>query len=75
MEILTQDRMWWTEASLRFLIFTVKSRMTVARLANGELWLHSPTRLDETTREALAGLGRVAYIVAPNLYHHVFIPD
>ena len=75
MEILTQDQMWATEAALRFLVFKVKSRMTVVRLANGELWLHSPTRLDAETRAALAGLGRVTYIVAPNLYHHVFIPD
>jgi hypothetical protein len=71
MEILTQDQMWWTEASLRFLVFHVKSRMTVVRLASGELWLHSPTRLDAETREALTTLGRVAYIVAPNNYHQL----
>jgi hypothetical protein len=53
----------------------VSSRMTVVRFADGRLWIHSPVRLDEATREQLAGLGEVAWIVAPNRFHHLFAGD
>jgi hypothetical protein len=53
----------------------VTSRMTVVRFADGRLWIHSPVRLDEATREQLAGLGEVAWIVAPNRFHHLFAGD
>lgn len=53
----------------------VSSRMTVVRFADGRLWIHSPVRLDEATRAQLAGLGQVAWIVAPNRFHHLFAGD
>lgn len=45
-------------------------RMTVAKLSDGSLWVHSPVELDEPLREALGELGPVAHIVSPN-YEHV----
>lgn len=48
------------------------SRMTVVRLDDGKLWLHSPVALTDADCAALAGLGTVAYIVAPNKFHHLF---
>jgi hypothetical protein len=44
-------------------------RMTVIRLPDGSLLLHSPTRLAEALRQALARLGPVAHMVAPNVAH------
>jgi hypothetical protein len=44
-------------------------RMTVIRLPDGTLLLHSPTRLTEALRQALLCLGPVAHLVAPNIAH------
>jgi hypothetical protein len=44
-------------------------RMTVIRLPDGSLLLHSPTRLTEGLRSALLRLGPVAHLVAPNNAH------
>lgn len=47
-------------------------RMVVTRDREGGLTLYSPVALDEGTQEALAGLGNVARIVAPNRFHTLF---
>jgi hypothetical protein len=48
------------------------SRMTVVRLGSGKLWLHSPVPISPQLRAQLAELGEVAFIVAPNRFHHLF---
>jgi hypothetical protein len=48
------------------------SRMTVVRLHGGRLWLHSPVPISPQVREQLGELGEVAFIVAPNRFHHLF---
>jgi glyoxylase-like metal-dependent hydrolase (beta-lactamase superfamily II) len=50
------------------------SRMTVVRLADGDLLLHSPVPIDDGLAAELAPLGPVAHVVAPNLFHHLFVP-
>src|SRR4051812_3238185 len=50
----------------------VSSRMTVVRLRDGRLWLHSPIALSAALVQQLNALGEVAYIVAPNKFHHLF---
>ena len=47
--------------------------MTVIRLQNGDLLLHSPTRFDASVRRELERLGRIRHLVAPNIAHWVFI--
>ena len=49
-------------------------RMTVVRLSDGGLWLHSPVPVDDALADALAALGPVEHLVAPNLFHHVHLP-
>lgn len=49
-------------------------RMTVVRLPEGGLWIHSPVRLEAETRAAVEALGPVRYLVAPNLMHHLHLP-
>src|SRR5471030_1160381 len=50
----------------------VSSRMTVVRLHDSSLWLHSPVPLSTEVRSELATLGEVRYIVAPSKTHHLF---
>ncbi|MEM8958591.1 MAG: DUF4336 domain-containing protein [Pseudomonadota bacterium] len=45
------------------------TRMTVVRLASGQLWLHSPVAPTTDRREAVDRLGPVAMLVAPNKIH------
>ena len=49
------------------------TRMTVARLGDSTLWVHSPNRADTETLEAVAALGTVAHVVAPSTLHHMFV--
>jgi hypothetical protein len=48
-------------------------RMTIARLPSGGLWLHSPVALDDEVAAQLLALGPVEHLVAPNLFHHMFM--
>lgn len=48
-------------------------RMTVIRLPDGTLLLHSPTRFSFALKEQLDGIGRIAHLVAPNIAHWTFI--
>ena len=48
------------------------TRMTVIRLRDGGLLLHSPIRLGADLRRELDALGPVRAIVAPNRFHHLF---
>jgi hypothetical protein len=47
--------------------------MTVLRINDGSLVLHSPIPVDEPLARALAELGPVKSIVAPNAFHHVHL--
>ena len=51
------------------------SRMTIMRLTNGALFLHSPVALDTDLQAELQRLGTVAFIVAPSLWHDLFIKE
>lgn len=50
-------------------------RATLVRLSDDTLWLHSPVKLTDEDVEQIKALGEVAYIVAPNTYHHLFYPQ
>ncbi|MCB9521332.1 MAG: DUF4336 domain-containing protein [Myxococcales bacterium] len=49
------------------------ARMTVVRLPDGRLVLHSPVRLSDEDAAALERLGDPAFVVAPNGFHHLFV--
>lgn len=67
--------LWVAEAPLRFLGLEVGARMTVVRLPDGRLLLHSPIAAAPALLDAVTALGPVAYIVAPNRFHHLFVGD
>lgn len=51
------------------------TRMTVVRLAEGSIWLHSPTKLTPPLAEEVGALGPIRYIIAPNTLHYIFVQD
>ncbi|MFI5397072.1 MAG: DUF4336 domain-containing protein [Candidatus Binatia bacterium] len=67
--------LWVADRPLKLAAGDIGTRMTVIRLADDGLLLHSPVRLDADTRRALDGLGPVRCVVAPSKVHHFFVAD
>jgi hypothetical protein len=68
------DGLWVEERPFRAGPFLeIGTRMTVVRLADGGLFLHSLVEIDEETRAALEALGPVRFLVAGNLLHHLYL--
>lgn len=67
--------LWIADAPLRFLGLSVGARMTVVRLPGPKLLLHSPIAATPDLVPEVAALGPVAYLVAPNRFHHLFIGE
>jgi hypothetical protein len=63
---------WVAERPQRFYGLEVGARMTVIRLADGSLLLHSPLVLDAELRRELDRLGPVRFAVAPTRVHHLY---
>jgi hypothetical protein len=63
---------WIAERPQRFYGLEVGTRMTVIRLADGSLLLHSPVALDPDLRRELDSIGRVRFAVTPNRVHHLY---
>ena len=58
---------------LTFLGLEMGTRMTVIQLGDGRLLVHSPVSLDEPLHDAVAALGEVSFLVAPTLFHHLYV--
>ena len=66
------ENLWVAERPQRFYGLQVGTRMTVMRLADRRLLLHSPVLLDPQLRGELDSLGTVRFVVAPNRFHHLY---
>lgn len=67
------ERIWTVEGDrVRMLGIPFGTRMTIVRIGNG-LWLHSPVNPTAERFKAVAELGNVEHIVAPNKFHHLFV--
>lgn len=65
--------LWIADSPLRFLGLSVGARMTVVRLPDAKLLLHSPIAATKELVSDVEALGAVAYLVAPNRFHHLFV--
>ncbi|MCA9538763.1 MAG: DUF4336 domain-containing protein [Myxococcales bacterium] len=68
------EGLWTAWFPLKLLGTVFGTRMTVARLPDGSLWVHSPIRCDDALRAEIDALGPVKHLVAPNMFHHLFLP-
>lgn len=69
------EGVWVDSAPVRFLGMRLSATMTVLRLGDGSLLLHSPVAMTPERRAAVEALGPVAHLYSPNLYHHLRIGD
>ncbi|WP_184711461.1 DUF4336 domain-containing protein [Comamonas odontotermitis] len=67
--------LWSAQQRISVQGLPLRTRMTVARLAGNQLWLHSPVAPTPQLRAALDTLGNVAWVVAPNRMHHLYAGD
>jgi len=61
------DGLWQVEADLALL--PIGRRMTIARLADGDLVVHNPVAVDDATLAAIHALGRVRWVIVPSGHH------
>jgi hypothetical protein len=65
--------LWVATRPLRLWVGDIGARMTVMRLRDVSLVLHSPVALDPETHAALDALGPVRWIIGPSRVHHLFL--
>jgi Domain of unknown function (DUF4336) len=66
------NSVWHAQQPLKFGPISLTTRMTVVRLRDGSLWVHSPISPTRELIEELQKVGAVRYVVAPNKSHHLF---
>jgi hypothetical protein len=65
------DQIWLCAYPVLLAGTRFQARMTVIRLASGELMLHSPCNITAAITQELAALGPVAHVVVPGNFHHL----
>ncbi len=70
------EEIWIYEGTtVRFHGFPFSTRMTIVRLGKGDLWIHSPEKINADLKGELADIGEVKYLVSPNKLHHLFLAE
>ncbi len=67
------EGLWVADHPLKIAGLSLGSRMTIARLGDGSLWLHSPVKHSPELALKVSALGRVGHIVAPSKVHHLMV--
>ncbi|MDZ3832321.1 MAG: DUF4336 domain-containing protein [Sphingopyxis sp.] len=60
---------WCASQAVTFGPIRVDTRMTIVRLSDGSLWVHSPIEPTNELVAAIRKVGTVSHVVAPNLSH------
>lgn len=55
--------------------FPYPTRMAVADLGSGRLWVWSPVRLTPALRDDIEEIGSPHYLVSPNRLHHLYLGE
>ncbi|MFC0119458.1 DUF4336 domain-containing protein [Pseudoalteromonas xiamenensis] len=68
------EHIWIVDGStVQFFTMPFTTRMTIVKLSNGDLWIHSPIELNPQLKQQVDSLGAVRYLIAPNHLHHLFM--
>jgi len=69
------ENIWVEERPLSFYGMPFGTRMTVIKLSDDSLFIHSPVALTADLRFELGALGDVRHIVSPNKLHHLYMGE
>lgn len=70
---LILDQIWIQEYPVKYSGIEFYARMTIVKLSNGQLWIHSPAPVDTETLLKIKELGEVGFIVAPGTFHYFYV--
>ena len=62
-------------STVPFFGFPYPTRMVLAQLSDGNLWVWSPISLSPELARAVDAIGPVRHIVSPNKIHHLFLKE
>ena len=65
--------LWELNAPLSIAGMQLGHRMTVARLTDGTLWIHSPVAYSSALDAELVGHGSIGHVVAPSVMHDTYL--
>lgn len=70
------DDLWIVDGPrIRFYGMPFPTRMTAIRLGNGDIWIHSPIRLNERLKSEIGALGPILHLIAPNWIHYAHLNE
>jgi hypothetical protein len=69
------DDLWLVDSTINASGLCLPVRMSIIRLPNGDLILHSPTRCTAELALSVSALGRVAHLIAPTFAHWMYLAD
>jgi hypothetical protein len=69
------DEIWTASDPIRFAGTWFPHVMTVIRLGDGSLLIHSPCRFSQALAESIRALGSVRHVVAPNWFHDLYLAE
>jgi hypothetical protein len=75
LEEYVPGKIYIVEYPIRYGGLDLFSRMTLVRLSDGKLWVHSPCNVDTQLKSEIDKLGEVAYILAPGDFHHLHVAE
>lgn len=62
-------------SSVTFMLLPFTTRMTIVKLSDATLWVHSPIELTAELKAQVDSMGEVQYLIAPNHLHHLFLKE
>jgi hypothetical protein len=75
--MLTQlaNDLWIVSIPHKFLGLNFGARMTILRQQDQGLVVYSPVALNDDLKRQITSLGTVKHIIAPNLFHHLYVGE
>lgn len=67
------EDIWVHEDTMTLMGSKLRLRMTIVKLADGKIWVHSPTKLNVDLKQQIEALGPVAYVVAASNGHNTWL--
>jgi len=75
LDVIVPNQIWSVSHEVKMLPGVyLPARMTVLRLDAGRLAIHSPVPINDDLAARLEALGKVEVLIAPNNYHHLYLP-
>ena len=68
------ENLWLVRQPLKMLGLDFGTVMTIIRLEDYSLLIHSPIELNSHLLREIEALGNVKYVISPNTFHHVYGP-